>query len=87
MNLSLALGRRGAAGGGHGDVDRPGPSTVQLTVRVVELVTLTEVPAVDAEVDRGATPATKPVPTIVTVFPPASGPLRADTAVTVGTGS
>ena len=56
----------------------------ELTVRVVELVTLTEVPAVDAEVDRGRAPETKPVPVTVTGVPPAWGPLVGLTLVTVG---
>ncbi len=56
----------------------------ELTVRVVELVTLTEVPAVDAEVDRGRRPRRSPVPVTVTGVPPAWGPLVGLTLVTVG---
>ena len=55
----------------------------ELTVRVVELVTLTEVPAVTRS-RPWSTPETKPVPVTVTGVPPAWGPLVGLTLVTVG---
>ncbi len=57
----------------------------ELTVRVVELVTSTEVPAVDPKSTVVApAPETKPVPVTVTEVPPAWGPLVGLTLVTVG---
>ena len=55
----------------------------ELTVRVVELVTSTEVPAVDPK-STVVDPETKPVPVTVTGVPPAWGPLVGLTLVTVG---
>ena len=55
----------------------------ELTVRVVELVTLTEVPAVEPK-STVVEPETKPVPVTVTGVPPAWGPLVGLTLVTVG---
>ena len=53
------------------------------TVRLVELLTLTEVPAVVPK-STVVEPETNPVPVTVTVLPPAGGPLLGLTAVTVG---
>ena len=53
------------------------------TVRLVELLTLTEVPVVEPK-RTVVEPETNPVPVSVTVLPPAWGPLLGLTAVTVG---
>ena len=53
------------------------------TVRLVELLTLTEVPAVEPK-STLVEPETNPVPVTVTVLAPAWGPLLGLTAVTVG---
>ena len=55
----------------------------ELTVRVVGLVTLTEVPAVSRSRPL-VEPETNPVPVTVTGVPPAWGPLVGLTLVTVG---
>ena len=55
----------------------------ELTVRVVEFVTLTEVPGVEPKSTLVA-PETNPVPVTVTGVPPAWGPLVGLMLVTVG---
>ena len=52
-------------------------------MRLVELPTLTEVPALDPK-STVVDPETKPVPVTVTVLVPAWGPLFGVTEVTVG---
>ena len=54
-----------------------------LTVRLVPLATVTEVPALVPK-STAVEPETKPVPVTVTVLPPAWGPLFGLTSVTVG---
>ena len=55
----------------------------ELTVRLVGLVTSTEVPAVEPN-STVVAPVTKPVPVTVTEVPPAWGPLVGLMLVTVG---
>ncbi len=54
-----------------------------VTVRLVPLVTVTEVPAVEPK-STAVEPETNPDPLTVTVLPPAWGPLFGLTEVTVG---
>ena len=56
-----------------------------VTVRLVSLITLTEVPAVAPK--STAVAPVKPVPLTVTEVPPAAGPLVGLTPVTVGAGA
>ena len=84
VGVVVRVGRCGCpAGGGHGDVHG---SRARRSADV-RWVPLTTVAAIGEPPNDTVAPLTKPVPTIVTVFPPASGPAAGDTAVTVGTGS
>ena len=79
--MVTGVDRRGAVGGGDGDVDRARADGA-LTVRLVALTTVSVVPAVEPK--STAVAPVKPVPLTVTKVPPAAGPLVGLTLVTVG---